>query len=179
MNYYGLLQGNVFWVDREDGQLRVFDGTLADFNDRYGCIEECCSPRGVEPRWQLQELDAYVIGDFRERVRDGDVSGCSLEYLRWREGFFLSHAEAEDAACDEEGEEDGISGGTLWAVCCWNPDGSKDYPYVYGDRRDALKGLEKIWMYDIWNRNENAPTPHWTREEAEADLAMWLAEDDE
>lgn len=174
MNYEGLLQDKVFWVDGKG----ICEGTLAGFNDRWGCIEECCSPRGVEPRWHIQEVDAWVVGDFHERVRDGDVSGCSLEYLRRREGFFFSPTEAEDAVDENDGDIPYISGGTLWAVCCWNPDGSREFPYVYGDRCEALKGLEKIWKHDIWNRNDDAPMPHWTREDAEAELKE-LLEDDE
>lgn len=49
MNYEGLLQDKVFWVDGKG----ICEGTLAGFNDRWGCIEECCSPRGVEPRWHI------------------------------------------------------------------------------------------------------------------------------
>lgn len=123
-------------------------------------------------------MDAWVVGDFHERVRDGDVSGCSLEYLRRREGFFFSPTEAEDAVDENGGDIPYVSSGTLWAVCCWNPDGSREFPYVYGDRCEALKGLEKIWKHDIWNRNDDAPIPHWTREDAEAELKE-LLEDDE
>lgn len=169
-----LLKQTVYWVD-DDRCIR--EGTLAEFDDIYTVVEECCSPRGIEKRWQMEEIDVWTIGDFWEKARN--VCGQSLKRLLQEGDFFLDAESAEDALadCDDPDADAFVSSGTLFSVCRWELDGKRDHCSVFCDKAEALAELERIWLIDF-DKNCDAPTTYLSREDAEAALAEFLEEEE-
>ena len=60
-------------------------------------------------------------------------------------------------------------------VMRWEANGKEVVAFEFDTREDALAKLEDIWKSEIFGC-ETGSTPHWHREDAQAELEDWLRE---